>query len=48
MRQPLVCDYHHDRIDTEGWTITMRNGIPWYTPPKWIDPEQRQIRNTSH
>jgi hypothetical protein len=36
----LLCDYHHDRIDTGGWTITMRNGIPWFTPPTWIDPTQ--------
>jgi hypothetical protein len=36
----LLCDYHHDRIDTGGWTITMRNGLPWFTPPTWIDPTQ--------
>jgi uncharacterized protein DUF222/HNH endonuclease len=36
----LLCDYHHDRIDTGGWTITMRQGIPWFTPPAWLDPEQ--------
>ena len=36
----LLCDFHHDRIDTGGWTITMRNGLPWFTPPVWIDPNQ--------
>jgi hypothetical protein len=36
----LLCDYHHDRIDTGGWTITMQDGLPWFTPPTWIDPDQ--------
>jgi hypothetical protein len=36
----LLCDYHHDRIDTGGWTITMQHGLPWFTPPTWIDPDQ--------
>jgi hypothetical protein len=41
----LLCDFHHDHIDTSGWTITMRDGIPWFIPPTWIDPEQRPCRN---
>jgi hypothetical protein len=41
----LLCDFHHDRIDTGGWRITMHDGIPWFTPPPWIDPEQKPQRN---
>ncbi len=41
----LLCDHHHDRMDTGGWQITMRDGLPWFTPPAWIDPEQRPQRN---
>jgi len=41
----LLCDYHHDRIDTSGWTITMRDGVPWFVPPPWIDADQRPQRN---
>jgi len=41
----LLCDYHHDRIDNGGWHITIRDGVPWYTPPAWLDPEQRPRRN---
>lgn len=41
----LLCDHHHDRIDTGGWQVTMRDGLPWFTPPAWIDPEQRPQRN---
>jgi Domain of unknown function (DUF222)/HNH endonuclease len=42
----LLCDFHHDRIDTGGWTIAMTDGLPWFTPPPWIDPEQKPQRNT--
>ena len=42
----LLCDHHHDRINTGGWTITMKNGPPWFTPPPWIDPTQQPQRNT--
>lgn len=41
----LVCDYHHDHHLQQGWTITMRHGLPYYRPPRWKDPEQKPIRN---
>ncbi|MDQ1743986.1 MAG: hypothetical protein QOE23_2325 [Pseudonocardiales bacterium] len=41
----LLCDFHHDRIDTGGWQVTMRDGVPWFIPPSWIDPDQRPRRN---
>lgn len=41
----LVCDYHHDHHLRQGWTITMREGLPYYRPPSWKDPEQKPIRN---
>jgi hypothetical protein len=41
----LLCDYHHDRIDTGGWRITMRDGVPWFIPPAWLDPDQEPQRN---
>jgi hypothetical protein len=37
----LLCDHHHDRINTGGWTITMQDGLPWFTPPPWLDPQQQ-------
>jgi hypothetical protein len=42
----LLCDHHHDRIDTGGWRITMRDRVPWFTPPTWLDPQQTPQRNT--
>lgn len=41
----LLCDHHHDRIETGGWTITMRKGMPWFIPPSWIDPDRRPRQN---
>jgi hypothetical protein len=41
----LLCDFHHDRIDTGGWTITMVDGVPWFLPPPWLDPAQKPLRN---
>ena len=28
------------------WSLQMINGVPWATPPRWIDPHQRPVRNT--
>ncbi len=44
----LLCGYHHREFQHRGWSITMRNGQPWWTPPPWIDPDQESIRNTIH
>jgi hypothetical protein len=44
----LLCDYHHDRIDTGGWQVVMRDGMPWFVPPAWIDPDQRPRRHERH
>ena len=44
----LLCGYHHRSFQAAGWTITLHNGLPWWTPPRWIDPEQQPVRNTSH
>lgn len=41
----LVCDYHHDHHLQQGWTIVMRDGLPYYRPPAWKDPERKPIRN---
>lgn len=41
----LLCSYHHHVIHKEDWVITMRNGIPWFTPPGHIDPRRTPQRN---
>ena len=44
----LLCPRHHTEIHTEHWTIQMHEGVPWFTPPPWIDPDRRPVRNTLH
>ncbi len=44
----LLCDYHHDRIDTGGWQVSMRGGLPWFVPPAWVDPDQRPRRHARY
>lgn len=42
----LLCTYHHHNFERLRWTCHMTNGIPWWTPPTYIDPEQEPLRNT--
>jgi hypothetical protein len=44
----LLCGHHHRSFEQAGWAVTIRDGLPWWTPPKWIDPEQRPVRNRVH
>jgi hypothetical protein len=41
----LLCSAHHHLIHKEQWTITTRNGTPWYIPPQHIDPGQKPQQN---
>jgi Domain of unknown function (DUF222)/HNH endonuclease len=41
----LLCRRHHRIIHHPEWTIQVRDGIPEFIPPKWIDPQQRPMRN---
>ncbi len=44
----LLCGPHHTEIHLGHRTITMRDGIPWFTPPPHLDPDQRPVRNAVH
>ena len=44
----LLCGYHHREFEPRGWRIVMVDGMPWWIPPRWIDPQQRPIRNHAH
>ena len=44
----LLCGTHHDLIHHSTWTIQMRDGLPEFIPPRYIDPRQRPRRNPVH
>ncbi len=44
----LVCGRHHTEVHQETWEIRMLDGIPWITPPRWIDPTRPLLRNAVH
>ncbi|MEP6762499.1 MAG: DUF222 domain-containing protein, partial [Sporichthyaceae bacterium] len=40
----LLCDRHHIVVHHQGWTVRIRpDGLPEFTPPPWIDPDQVPI-----
>ena len=40
----LLCKVHHRQIHSSGWSVRIRDGLPEFIPPKWIDYEQRPRR----
>jgi hypothetical protein len=44
----LVCAFHHRVFEQRGWRVDMINGHPAWTPPPWLDPDQKPRRNTAH
>ena len=41
----LLCSHHHHLIHKEQWSIQIRGGVPWFIPPRHIDPHQVPRRN---
>jgi hypothetical protein len=40
----LLCSHHHHRVHDDGWDITVRDHIPWFTPPAHLDPTRTPRR----
>jgi 5-methylcytosine-specific restriction protein A len=40
----MLCRVHHRQIHSTDWTVRIRDGLPEFIPPPWIDPEQRPRR----
>ncbi|MGW6172711.1 DUF222 domain-containing protein [Arthrobacter sp. NPDC055138] len=40
-----LCGLHHDLIEQGNWVINVLEGIPWFTPPNYIDPRRKPLRN---
>jgi len=34
----LLCRRHHTLVHQDHWHIHLKDGLPWLTPPTWIDP----------
>ncbi|MBG6226409.1 hypothetical protein IWX63_003007 [Arthrobacter sp. CAN_A2] len=41
----LLCSFHHRLIERGNWTIQTKHGIPWFTPPPYLDPDRTPRRN---
>ncbi len=33
----LLCRAHHTVVHRDGWVVTLRDRLPWFIPPSWID-----------
>jgi hypothetical protein len=44
----LLCPYHHRSHHRLGYRCHMRGGVPYWTPPRWLDPTMTPIRNSAH
>jgi hypothetical protein len=44
----LLCGHHHREFARRGWSVTMLDGLPWWTPPAWVDPARTPVRNEAH
>jgi uncharacterized protein DUF222/HNH endonuclease len=40
----MLCRQHHRQIHFTGWVVRIRDGLPEFVPPKWIDPAQEPRR----
>ena len=40
----MLCSFHHHRVHDDGWTIRVRDQIPYFIPPPWVDPDMRPRR----
>jgi hypothetical protein len=38
----LLCLFHHQLVHHGQWTVEMIDGLPWFTPPAWLDPQQHR------
>nr|WP_042194543.1 HNH endonuclease signature motif containing protein [Kibdelosporangium sp. MJ126-NF4]CEL21395.1 putative HNH endonuclease domain protein [Kibdelosporangium sp. MJ126-NF4]CTQ96038.1 putative HNH endonuclease domain protein [Kibdelosporangium sp. MJ126-NF4] len=44
----LLCGQHHRLLHRSDWSVDLVDGIAWFTPPDFVDPEQKPRRNHNH
>ena len=43
----LLCRYHHHNFATRGWDCTINpDGLPEWSPPRWVDKQRTPMINT--
>ncbi|MDQ0733765.1 HNH endonuclease signature motif containing protein [Arthrobacter agilis] len=42
----LLCSRHHHVIHEGDWNVESKHGIPWFSPPGYLDPDRSPRRNT--
>ena len=40
----MLCRLHHRQIHSTEWVVRIRDGLPEFVPPKWLDPDRRPRR----
>ncbi len=40
----MLCRVHHRQLHHSAWTVRIRDGLPEFIPPGWIDPQRRPRR----
>lgn len=41
----LLCSHHHHAVHAGMWTVKIKDGVPWFIPAPYLDPDQRPRRN---
>lgn len=41
----LLCRWHHHLIHHSEWKVRIREHIPEFIPPEWLDPDRTPLRN---
>nr|WP_052478532.1 HNH endonuclease signature motif containing protein [Kibdelosporangium sp. MJ126-NF4]CEL18800.1 putative HNH endonuclease domain protein [Kibdelosporangium sp. MJ126-NF4]CTQ96347.1 putative HNH endonuclease domain protein [Kibdelosporangium sp. MJ126-NF4] len=41
----LLCGTHHRLIHRSEWEVNLVDGVPWFTPPDYVDPTRAPRRN---
>lgn len=41
----VLCPFHHDAMHQGRWIIRKHNGLTFFQPARWIDPDQPLLRN---
>ncbi len=44
----LLCGFHHREHANLGWSCQLADGVPHWTPPRWLDPSRTPRRNRMH